>query len=73
MVKIYLEDLFTFCGLFPCESEPWTRIKDVDNLVRTICMLENQLKINVLLTVSHGDHIQMWDRAVLYYELDQVL
>lgn len=54
LVKIYLPYLFIFYGLFPCETEPWTRVKDVDDLVRAISMLVNQLKINVLLIADQG-------------------
>lgn len=44
LVKIYLQDLFSLYSLYPCETEPWTRVKDVDDFVRVISMLENQFK-----------------------------
>ena len=73
MVKIYLQDLFTLYGQFPCETEPWAGVDNEDDLAKAIPLLEDQLTINVLVTAGHEGHIHTWDREDLSFSLLQLL
>ena len=73
MVKIYLQDLFTLYGQFPCETESWAGVDNDDDLAKAIPLLEDQLTINVLVTAGHGGYIHTWDREVLFFSSVQLL